>query len=205
MGPGQQTERPVFEFTLTSLSSSGEIVSSASAFADEPDTNTQDNTVIAVVSEFDLNIIPTFAHPLPDRSLSATVATTFPLAGYFEDGDGDPLTFVASGLPQGLSINMTTGNITGTPSASDVGNTFMVTVTATDNFSASVSDSFDISITPAPSPPAPPPSSGGGGGSFGLLSLAALCCLARRRRIRAEQSGRRRCDSSNLHDAYLLE
>jgi len=77
------------------------------------------------------------------------------------------LTYAASGLPGSLSIGFTTGSITGTPTAADAGNTFAVTVTATDNFGASVSDSFNINVNAAPPPPPPPQSSGGGGGGGG--------------------------------------
>src|SRR5699024_307091 len=61
-----------------------------------------------------------------------------PTAGAFNDIDGDPLTYTASGLPPGLSIDPNTGEITGTidPSASQGGPSndgqYSVTVTAKD-------------------------------------------------------------------------
>jgi serine protease len=59
------------------------------------------------------------------------------------------LTYSATGLPTGLSINSSTGLISGTPSA---GGTFSVTVTVRDNTGAAGSTSFTWTI------------SGGGGG-----------------------------------------
>jgi hypothetical protein len=58
--------------------------------------------------------------------------------------DSDPgqtLTYSATGLPPGLSINATTGVITGTPST-DSGSPYAVTVTATDTTGASGSATF---------------------------------------------------------------
>lgn len=66
--------------------------------------------------------------------------------GASDSASGQTLTYSASGLPAGLSINRSTGVITGSPSA--VGNS-TVTVTATDSTSASGSTSFTWAITKA--------------------------------------------------------
>jgi large repetitive protein len=65
------------------------------------------------------------------------------------DSDGYPLTFSASGLPAGLSINSSTGAITGTIPLGAVG-TYTVAVTAADN-SSGVTDivPFTWTINPA--------------------------------------------------------
>ena len=59
------------------------------------------------------------------------------------DADGDTLTYTASGLPGGLSINSSTGQITGTISGS--AGTYSVTVTASDG-SLSDSESFTWTV-----------------------------------------------------------
>jgi hypothetical protein len=58
------------------------------------------------------------------------------------------LTYSATGLPAGLSINSSTGDITGTPTTAANNS---VTVTATDNTGASGSASFSWTINPASS------------------------------------------------------
>lgn len=59
------------------------------------------------------------------------------------DADGDTLTYTASGLPGGLSINSSTGQITGTISGS--AGSYSVTVTASDG-SLSDSESFTWTV-----------------------------------------------------------
>jgi hypothetical protein len=49
------------------------------------------------------------------------------------DADGDTLTYAATNLPPGLSIDPVTGAITGTLATGSAG-TYMVTVTASDGF-----------------------------------------------------------------------
>jgi hypothetical protein len=61
------------------------------------------------------------------------------------DTDGDTLTYGASNLPPGLSINPTTGEITGTLAASSAGN-YVVMVTANDGFNTGTSQ-FNWSVT----------------------------------------------------------
>jgi hypothetical protein len=54
-------------------------------------------------------------------------------------GDGNPLTFTATNLPPGLSINPTTGEITGTLTAASAG-AYAVTVSATDGVNTGSAD-----------------------------------------------------------------
>ena len=137
-----------FRYTLASLSSSGEVTSSVTAFADQPDPNSQDNTALASVSEASLNATPTVVSSIADQILTEGVSADFTVSSNFDDSDGDQLMFSATGLPASLSIDATSGSISGTPTIADVGNTFVVTVSATDLFGASASDSFNINIVP---------------------------------------------------------
>ncbi|MFC1404220.1 MULTISPECIES: putative Ig domain-containing protein [Streptacidiphilus] len=82
---------------------------------------------------------------------SGTVGTAVSLQISASDSGSSTLTYSASGLPAGLSINSSTGLISGTPTTAG---TSSVTVTATDATGASGSASFSWTIA----------TSGGGGG-----------------------------------------
>ncbi|OIN56146.1 hypothetical protein BLX24_26045 [Arsenicibacter rosenii] len=106
----------------------------------------------AASTGFTLNIAPSNQAPVLvgggiNSPQSATVAQAFvtPTAYAFNDPDGGPLSFTATGLPAGLGINSTNGIISGVPSVSGV---FAVTVTATDPASASVSSVFILNVSP---------------------------------------------------------
>lgn len=72
-------------------------------------------------------------------------------------GGGGTITFSATGLPPGLSIDAATGAITGTPTA---GGTFTVAVTATGATSGTATASFTIVIAAAPLPVSLAPANG---------------------------------------------
>jgi subtilase family serine protease len=85
-------------------------------------------------------------------SQTGTVGTAASLQIHATDSaSGQTLTYSATGLPAGLSINSSTGLISGTPTTA---NTYNVTVTATDTTGATGSASFTWTIS----------TSGGGGG-----------------------------------------
>jgi endo-1,4-beta-xylanase len=76
---------------------------------------------------------------------TGTVGTAASLTVHATDSAaGQTLTYSASGLPTGMSINPSTGVISGTPT---VGNTYNVTVTATDSTGASNSVIFTWTIS----------------------------------------------------------
>ncbi len=90
------------------------------------------------------NTAPAFSGTL--ASATATVGSVFSYTlptGSFTDANGQTLSYVATGLPAGLSLNTTNGAITGTPSASG---TSSVTITATDTGNASANSSFSITV-----------------------------------------------------------
>ncbi|MFC1442729.1 putative Ig domain-containing protein [Streptacidiphilus sp. N1-10] len=89
---------------------------------------------------------------------SGTVGTAVSLQISASDSGSSTLTYSASGLPAGLSINSSTGLISGTPTTAG---TSSVTVTATDTTGASGSASFSWTIA----------TSGGGGGGCTAAQL----------------------------------
>jgi serine protease len=89
-------------------------------------------------------------------SKTGTVGTATSLQMSGSDSGGLALTWSATGLPTGLSINASSGLISGTPTTA---NTYSVTVTAKDSTNASGSTSFSWTI------------SGGGGGCSGQKLL----------------------------------
>jgi VCBS repeat-containing protein len=103
-----------------------------------------------------VNDAPTAKGAIADRiSEDAQSDTSFNVASYFSDVDGDTLTYGASGLPTGLTIDPTTGIISGTidHSASQGGaaGVYNVTVTATSSDGGSVNQTFTWTVTnPAP-------------------------------------------------------
>ena len=75
------------------------------------------------------------------------------VSGQFSDPDAsDPLTFVATNLPPGLSLNPLTGIITGTiDHSASVGGPYSVTITATDPSGVPTSQTFTWNVAnPAP-------------------------------------------------------
>ncbi len=88
------------------------------------------------------NQSPTLAL-LPNRTDAAGTAVNVTLTA--SDPDGDVLSFAASGLPAGLTINNSTGVITGTPTTATNYNT---TVTVSDGRGGTAARSFVWTITP---------------------------------------------------------
>ncbi|MET9175274.1 putative Ig domain-containing protein [Streptomyces misionensis] len=91
-------------------------------------------------------------------SQSTTTGSSVSLQIRASDSAGAALTYSASGLPTGLSINSSTGVISGTASTAG---TYQVTVTATDSTGATGSTSFTWTV-----------GTGGGGGCTSAQLLA---------------------------------
>jgi hypothetical protein len=74
-------------------------------------------------------------------------AVSLPMAGYFDDPDGDSLVYSATGLPTGVSIDTATGLISGTldSSASQTA-PFAINVSVSDGVSSTVSTGFSLDV-----------------------------------------------------------
>ena len=109
------------------------------------------------------NNAPTVANEIADQSATQDSAFNFTVpANTFNDVDaGDILSYTATldngeALPTWLSFDAATGTFSGTPGDSDVGS-LSVTLTATDSFGASISDTFNLAIANTNEPPNPVP------------------------------------------------
>ena len=94
----------------------------------------------------DTNRAPTFNQDLGDQTDAE--GDLISLAAGASDLDGDSLTYAASGLPTGLSIDTATGLISGTIAFSAaLASPWAVEVTVSDGIAADVSDSFSWTVT----------------------------------------------------------
>ncbi|WP_318186607.1 putative Ig domain-containing protein [Pelagicoccus enzymogenes] len=98
-----------------------------------------------------LNDTPTLDSEIADQTTDEDAAFSLDISSSFSDVDeGDTLSYSATlengdPLPSWLSIDSTTGVLSGTPENGDVG-TLSVTVTATDSTGATASDTFGIQV-----------------------------------------------------------
>ena len=120
------------------------------------DGNGGTSTATITVTVGAVNDAPTPVGTLPPRTnVDAQAGINVPTAGGFTDVDNATLSYSATGLPAGLSINAATGVITGTidPAASQggAGGVYSVTVTATDAGGLTATQTFSWTVTnPAP-------------------------------------------------------
>ena len=69
------------------------------------------------------------------------------------DADSDPLTFSAQNLPGWISLDITTGELTGTPASTDVGVYNNIEISVSDGVASASISPFSIEVTVIPSPP----------------------------------------------------
>jgi YVTN family beta-propeller protein len=108
----------------------------------------------AVITPVSINSVPVVVNPGPQTGAQG-IAVNLPISA--SDGDEDELTFSAIGLPDGLSIDPSSGLISGNPTTAALYN---VTVTVTDGTDDATADfTWDIAValplTVDPMPPQP--------------------------------------------------
>jgi hypothetical protein len=79
-------------------------------------------------------------------STSAVVGQAFTLQPSAQDRDGDRLTYSATGLPSWLTLDASTGRLSGTPQAGDIGSYSGVTLTVSDGASTSSLGPLTINV-----------------------------------------------------------
>ncbi len=112
-----------------------------------------------VTSSFQLNVTnsndaPIVVTPIANAAPVQDTPFSYDVSGNFDDVDiahGDSLTFSAElagggSLPSWLSINASTGVLSGTPGAGEVGVDYTVEVTATDGSGATAMSSFQVAV-----------------------------------------------------------
>ena len=102
---------------------------------------------------FDLTINSVYSKPavkteIPNQSVDNGAAFSADFSTYFEDTDGDPLTFTATGLPTGVTLNSDgTLSFTASLEERETEETYTVTITASDGVTGgTASDTFDLTI-----------------------------------------------------------
>ena len=97
----------------------------------------------------DFNVIAITLSPAAGALTAGTYGVAY--SQQFTANNGaTPYTYSASGLPPGLSINSSTGALTGTPT-SIVGSPYNVVVTVTDSASNTIHQSYTLAVAPAAS------------------------------------------------------
>ena len=129
------------------------IVSNDSSFSNEV-SNVETftfNDQMLLLSELNTNNAPTVSSAITDASTNEDASYSYDTSANFTDVDvNDVLTYSAtlangSALPSWLSINTTTGVLSGTPLNGNDG-TMNITVTATDIAGSAVSDTYTLTV-----------------------------------------------------------
>jgi hypothetical protein len=147
--------------TLTAVVNSGNITASilgtTLTLTPDPDWNGTANITVTAddglggssTETFNLTVNPVNDDPvfvpIPDQTIAedtpATVVVTV------TDPEGSPITLTSSVSPGGVTVTITGNNVTVTPNPDWTG-TATITITADDGNGGTVSDSFDVTVTP---------------------------------------------------------
>ena len=129
-----------------------------------------DNSGATGSATFSWTVTNTVSVTSPGNQSSASGTAITPLPIVASDSGGSALTYSATGLPAGLSINAGTGTISGTPTTAGSNS---VTVTATDNSGATGSATFSWTVTNTVSVTSPGNQSSASGTAITPLPIVA--------------------------------
>jgi len=128
-----------------------------------------------------VNALP-LVNGVPTARVVAGVAYRYQLD--VSDAEGDALTYTANNFPDWLNLSVD-GELSGTPTAADVGSHSGMTITISDGHGSVTSEAFAVEVmATATAPPSSASASGrrSGGGSLPLSLLLILSLLALRQR-----------------------
>ena len=110
-----------------------------------PGTWITDAATITLDFYVESNQNPVLLSAIPDQAVFAGQAISFDVSGNFADPDGHALIFTKTAGDSGLSINPSTGVITG--SITGAAGAYSVTIQADDDIGTPVSDTFIFTVT----------------------------------------------------------
>ncbi len=125
------------------------------------------------------DIAPVVVAEMPAASMEETAVVEIDASMYFSEAEGDALTFSATGLPEGISIDSVSGMITGSAASGAAGD-YEVVVTADDSVNKTDA-SFVMTLN---APEVKEPVSVDNGGSLGISLLSLFAMLGLRRKVR---------------------
>jgi hypothetical protein len=130
------------EFTWTPSYSQAGSYSAVTLTADDGNGGTASQSFDITVTN--VNQPPTIAS-IPDQTVEVNMLLTVTPSA--SDGDGDALAWSGTNIPAGASVNASTGVLTWTPNAGDVGSYPNVALTADDGNGGTASQSFMITVS----------------------------------------------------------
>ena len=111
-----------------------------------------DGTVDSSAQTFTLTVnnTPAVSTSIPDTTTAVGASFSLNISSYITDAESDTLTFSATliggaSLPSWLSVNSSTGVLSGTPLSSNIDN-ISINAIATDSLSRNASDNFSITV-----------------------------------------------------------
>lgn len=154
-------------FSVSNLPSWASFSTSTGALTGKPSTAGTYSGIVITVSDGKLSAsLPAFAIQVTGSggtgsnsppTISGTPATSVVVGSSYSftpaatDANGDKLTFSITGAPSWASFNTSTGQLSGTPLAANVGATSNIVISVSDGIASASLAPFTITVTAAPS------------------------------------------------------